>query len=194
MKKKQISKIASSKDFFGSEADKAVLNRLSALSKEEDLLKQALYELLHKGKTVKDIIGADAEQMEALYSIGYSQFKMQNFDMAKNFFQFLAMVDHTNPKYTLAIAACFRMEEQYEQAIVLYHMIMQAHPKYVDAYINICECFFKIEEWESLTGVFKLIEKLNTFQPLSKFNAQRYQVLQQKYQLRMQSDTQHKPH
>jgi tetratricopeptide (TPR) repeat protein len=158
------------------------------LGEDQDSLKHLLNQLLVENKSLKSSIGIDNDYLEAFYSLGYSRFKLHKLDEAKSIFQLLSILDHENPKYNLAIAACYRMQGDFNRAIIMYYVLINNHPKYVDAYINLSECLFKIEDWVRLDETFALIEKLIKLQPLSRFNQNRYQVIVSKRQLRIQAE------
>jgi tetratricopeptide (TPR) repeat protein len=160
-----------------------------SLPKEQaDRIKKIATDILVHNKTMKESLKVSDQQLEALYTIGYSRFKLYQFEEAKCFFQLLSLIDHHEPKYKLGIAACYRMSGDIERAIIMYQALIHQNPKYIDAYINLAECFFRTEDWESLEEIFALIDLYIDIQPLNRFNVVRYQTLRSKYAIRADQD------
>ena len=157
-----------------------------ALPKEQaDRIKKIAADVLINNKSVKESMKISGQQLEALYAIGYSRFKLHQFEEAKSFFQLLTILDHGEPKYVLGTAACYRMLGDFDRAIIMYEVLIHQHPKYIDAYINLCECFFRVEDWDGLLEIFELIELYIKIEPLNRFNDRRYQTLRSKYLIRL---------
>ena len=72
---------------------------------------------LAKGGTVKEIRGVDQGQMEAMYSLGYSRFDTGLYRDALKVFRYLALLDHWNPRYFLAIGLSLYKLGVYAEAI-----------------------------------------------------------------------------
>ncbi len=160
-----------------------------ALPKDRsDQLKKMLVDVLVDNKSIKECMSLGDNQLEALYTLGYSRFKLHKFEEAKSIFQLLSIMDHHEPKYTLAIAACYRMSGDFEHAIVMYQILIQKHPKYIDAYINLSECYFRLEEWSNLEAIFDLIDRYCRMTPLNRFNQKRFQTIRSKYNIRFEQE------
>ncbi len=161
----------------------------SALPKaQSDQLKKMLVDVLVDNKSIKECMHIGDNQLEALYTLGYSRFKLHKFEEAKSIFQLLSIMNHHEPKYTLAIAACYRMSGDFEHAIVMYQILMQKHPKYIDAYINLSECYFRLEEWDNLVAIFDLIDCYCRMTPLNRFNQKRFQTIRSKFNIRFEQE------
>lgn len=175
------------KDFFFDVKSYELL--YESLPKDQaDRIKNTAIDMLVNNKSMKESLKLSAQQLEALYTIGHSRFKLYQFEEAKSFFQLLSILDHNEPKYPLAIAACYRMSGDIERAIIMYQILIHKHPKYIDAYINLAECFFRTEDWESVEEIFTLIDLYIDVQPLNRFNGVRYQTLRSKYDIRVEQD------
>jgi tetratricopeptide (TPR) repeat protein len=181
-----MSRLKRKKNLFDIEAYQFLYDSLP--KDQADRIQKTAVDILVNNKSMKESMKVSDQQLEALYAIGYSRFKLHQFEEAKSFFQLLAILDHKEPKYPHAVAACYRMSGDIYRAIIMYQILIHQHPKYIDAYINLAECFFRIEDWSSLVLIFDLIDAYIKISPLNRFNDKRYQTLRSKYLIRSHED------
>lgn len=112
--------------------------------KLKEKLKQITEDIYENGKAPYEAMGMNKDMVEGLYSFGYRMYNTGKYDEAIQLFRLLIMLDPTNPKFVLGLAACFHMKKDYENAAssyVLCSMIDMTDPipsyHASDCYINL---------------------------------------------------------
>ena len=72
---------------------------------------------LNKGGTLGRIRKMKPDQMQAMYRLGYSHFDVGHYAEALRVFRYLALLDHWNANYFLAIGYCLFRLNHYADAI-----------------------------------------------------------------------------
>ncbi|HSI86704.1 MAG: SycD/LcrH family type III secretion system chaperone [Candidatus Methylacidiphilales bacterium] len=75
---------------------------------------------LKNSATLKDVRGLTNENMEAVYSVGYSLYTNGKFEDSEKIFQFLCLFDHLERKYWLGLGGSRQMLKQYDRAVEAY--------------------------------------------------------------------------
>lgn len=101
---------------------KQALNEMGGGQPEE--IKQAVEKLTtdiyEKGMLPKDAIGLSDGMIEGMYSFGYRLYNTGKYDKAVQLFRLLVMLDPTQEKFSLGLAACFHMMKNYHNASTTY--------------------------------------------------------------------------
>lgn len=82
-----------------------------------DKFEEAIDFLFNQGGTLAQIRGLTDEDLEGLYSIGYSEYGQKNYERAESMFQFLCMFDHLKPKFWLGLGMSRQKLGKYEAAV-----------------------------------------------------------------------------
>ena len=72
---------------------------------------------LKQGGTLGKLRQVNSDQMEAMYTLGYGHFGIGHYADALRVFRYLAMLDHWNARYFLAIGYCLYQLKHYGDAI-----------------------------------------------------------------------------
>ena len=92
------------------------------------------------GKTVAEMRGLGPDDVEAIYSMGYTYYQVGKLDEAENAFRFACLLDHLDGKYWLALGAVLQTKRQYAEAVKVYANMLVTDMKEPRAYYRIAEC------------------------------------------------------
>ena len=107
-------------------------------------------EQLSKGKMrIKDVLQIPDKHMEMLYAIAYNFYQGKKIEKANKIFTMLCTYDPLTTKYWEGFAATFRVQKKYNEAIAAYHMLTQLDALKISYYIDLAECFIKIDKPET---------------------------------------------
>lgn len=77
-------------------------------------------EVLQKGQVPKDILGINDAMMEGIYGQAYRLYNTGKYKDAMQLFRLLIMLNASETKYTMGLAACFHMLKEYRSAVETY--------------------------------------------------------------------------
>lgn len=131
--------------------EKEVQKAIEAVGKQEqpftyDSLIGILHSILDTGKMPKEALGFSPERMDNSYAQAYVLYNTGKFVDASHIFRFLVILDSTEPKYYLGLAACLHMLKDYEDAAKVYMgcaMIDQNSPI---PYFHASDCFIQMRD------------------------------------------------
>lgn len=86
----------------------------------EEQLQEMVETFINSGLAYKDLRGLGDKDMEAIYSLAYTLYNHNKYDEALKVFKFLSLMDHTEKKYFLGLAACRQMLGLYDKAVEAY--------------------------------------------------------------------------
>ena len=92
------------------------------------------------GRTVAEMRGMHPDEVEAIYSMGYTYYQVGKFDEAEKVFRFVCLLDHLDSKYWLALGAVLQAKRQLAEAVKVYANILLTNMHEVRAYYRIAEC------------------------------------------------------
>ena len=72
------------------------------------------------GATLKEVRGITNDELEAVYSFGFSYYNTGRFEDAQKLFEFLVLFDHLNTKYWFALGAVQQARKDFQKAIASY--------------------------------------------------------------------------
>ena len=72
------------------------------------------------GATLKEVKGISNEELESVYSLGFSYYRTGKFENAQKLFEFLVLFDHLNAKYWTGMGAVYQMQKRYGEAVTAY--------------------------------------------------------------------------
>ena len=89
---------------------------------------------------------ANDAKLEEFYMIGYNNYKAGRFKEAAPFFHILIYARPKEAKFMMAIAACYHMMKDYQQATGWYTLTTFLDPKDPRPYYHIADCWLKVGE------------------------------------------------
>ena len=103
-----------------------------------------LLEGLKKGHTLGDLQGYSPEEIEVVYSLGFTSYQAGRFDEAEKIFRFACMFAHLEPKYYLALGGALAAQRKYAEAIPTYAYVLMLELNNVEAYGCIADCYLAL--------------------------------------------------
>lgn len=117
-------------------------------------LEDALGKMLKEGMTPKDAFGVSSNVLESVYAQAYRLYNTGKFVEAIHLFRILILMNTTEPKYTLGLAACFHMLKEYKNAIQAYTMCTVIDPVSPIPHYHASDCFIQMKD--SLSAMISL--------------------------------------
>lgn len=110
----------------------------------QEQIAEAAKKFVNDFATLGELKGISHEELEAVYSLGFTHYRTGHFEDASKLFQFLVLFDHLNPKYWLALGAVQQVAKDYKGAIASY-----AYASFLDLenpkpQLHAAECFLAL--------------------------------------------------
>ena len=111
------------------------------------------------GKTVAEMRGLSPDEVEAIYSLGYTYYQVGKLDEAEKVFRFVCFMDHLDGKYWLALGAVLQSKRRLEEAVKVYANILLTNMNEPRAYYRIAECKLALGDREEAQEALAMLEK-----------------------------------
>ena len=116
-------------------------------------------QFLNEGATLGELKGISRQELEAVYSLGFTHYRTGHYEDAAKLFQFLVLFDHLNPKYWLALGAVQQVAKDYKSAISSY-----AYASFLDLenpkpQLHAAECFLALGDKENAASSLLALEE-----------------------------------
>lgn len=133
-------------------------NKLNAESAFAELTNR----IFKKGMLPKDAMGINNNVLEGIYAQAYRLYNTGKYVEATHLFRMLILMNATEPKYVLGLAACFHMLKEYNNAISTYTMCSVLDPQNPIPYYHSSDCFIQMKDFISAMICLELaIQKSN---------------------------------
>ena len=86
----------------------------------QERISEAARRLAQDNATLKELKGVTNDELEAVYSLGFSYYNTGKFEDAQKLFEFLVLFDHLSSKYWFALGAVQQARKDYEKAVASY--------------------------------------------------------------------------
>lgn len=116
-------------------------------------------QVFKKGQTPKDALGLSDAQIEGLYAQAYRLFNNGKYKDAKAIFRIMIALNALDPRYTMGLAACCHMMQEYELAVPMYLMSFEQDKKNPLPLYHASDCFLKKGDVES--AIFVLTQAVD---------------------------------
>ena len=80
------------------------------------------------GETLTRIIGFEADELEAIYHIGFQEFEQGRLEEAGETFRFLCLADHRSPRFWMGLGAVKQRRGDHVGAIAAYSVVADLEP------------------------------------------------------------------
>jgi type III secretion system low calcium response chaperone LcrH/SycD len=100
------------------------------------------------GGTFAAVAGLDADDLEAIYHLGYNQYEQEQYAEAERAFQVLCFHDHLSPRFWLSLGAARQQLKDYAGAIMAYSMIPETGSANPLAPLRAAECYIALGLFE----------------------------------------------
>lgn len=102
---------------------------------------------LTEGVLPKDAMGLSDEYIEGMYAFGYRLYTTGKYDQAAQIFRLLVMLNPSESKFLLGLAACYHMKKDYDKASNTYMLCSVLSPMDPLPYYHISDCFVEMEDY-----------------------------------------------
>jgi type III secretion system low calcium response chaperone LcrH/SycD len=136
------------------EAEKA-----EVMKKAEDSMISWTTKMMKQGLSPKDAMGLSSQVLEGMYAQAYRLYNTGKYPEASHLFRTLIVMDPTQAKYVLGLAACFHMLKEYKNAIYTYTMSSVVEANNPVPYYHSSDCFIQMKDYMSALVCLKLAIK-----------------------------------
>ncbi len=100
-------------------------------TKEEirDAVEGVMSDVFEKGMLPKDAMGLSDSMVEGIYGHAYRLYNSGQYREASQLFRLLVMLNATEPKYVLGLAACYHLLGEYDNALMTYSVVEVLNPE-----------------------------------------------------------------
>lgn len=103
-------------------------------------------DFFRRGTLPKDIFGLDNNILENIYAQAYRLYNTGKYTEASHLFRILIMMNATEQKYMLGLAACFHMLKEYDNALNSYTLCSALDPKNPLPYYHSSDCYIQLKD------------------------------------------------
>jgi type III secretion system low calcium response chaperone LcrH/SycD len=140
----------------------------------------SLMKMLEKGIIAKDTFGISNEKIEALYSQAYILYNTGKFRDAIGLFRILIMLDPSEARYLIGLAASYHLLKEYRNAIKTYTICLALDPNNPIPFFHLSDCYYQINDKASALVTLNMAVKRAENKP-------EYQILKDRALLTMTS-------
>lgn len=140
---------------------KKATEQLGAGIKEEKKgqMQTAMQQATRKGSPTKDALGLTDAMVEGIYGQAYRLYNTGKFRDASQLFRLLIMINTTEPKYVMGLAACFHMLKEYKSAIDTYAILGVIDPESPISFYHASDCYIQSKDPVSAMMVLEIAVK-----------------------------------
>lgn len=128
-------------------------------------VKEMLDKIFVQGMLPKDAMGMSDVMVEALYAHAYRLFNTGKFEDAILLFRFLIVLDPTEVKYALGMAACLQMQKDYKMAAAAYAFASSVDATNPMPFYYASDCYIRLGDLENAKSVLKKTIELSGEKP-----------------------------
>lgn len=109
--------------------------------------------------TAKDALGLTDAMVEGIYGQAYRLYNTGKYRDAAQIFRLLLMLNATEVKYAMGLAACFHMLKEYTSAVGAYNMVTVIDPNNPVPFYHLSDCYIKLGDLLSAIVVLDMAIK-----------------------------------
>lgn len=115
-----------------------------AAGENDQTVKDAISRATRKGASPKDALGLTDAMVEGVYGQAYRLYNTGKYKEAIQIFRLLVMINSTEPKYAMGLAACFHMAKDYKTAVNAYAIVQVIDPDNPISFYHASDCFIQM--------------------------------------------------
>lgn len=142
--------------FSSTESDLAQARLKAAL----DLASEGAIAHLRAGGTMGEVAGVERDELEALYSLGYSLYEQAQYSDAFKAFSVLVAYDHLDLRYAGGLAGAAKEIGRYEDALRQYMFLALASPMEPAPLYHSAECLLRLQKQDEAVEALDLVIQL----------------------------------
>lgn len=114
--------------------------------KYQESITDAVTRATKKGTSPKDALGLTDAMVEGVYGQAYRLYNTGKYKEAIQIFRLLVMINSTEPKYAMGLAACFHMAKDYKTAVNAYTIVGVIDPENPIPFYHASDCYIQMED------------------------------------------------
>lgn len=99
-----------------------------------------------KGASPKEVLGLTDAMVEGIYGQAYRLYNTGKYRDASALFRMLIMINPTEPKYTMGLAACNHLMKDYKSAADVYAILAVIDPHNPVSFYHASDCYIKLND------------------------------------------------
>jgi type III secretion system low calcium response chaperone LcrH/SycD len=136
--------------------------------------------IVKQGVMPKDAMGLSDAMVEGIYGQAYRLYNTGKYKDASQLFRLLIMLNSSEPKYAMGLAACFHMLKDYKNAISTYAICGVIDPENPIPHYHASDCYIHLNDPASAAIALELAVKRAGDKP-------EYQVIKDRAALMIES-------
>ncbi len=113
----------------------------------------------------KNLVGVNSQVAEGMYAQAYRYYNTGKYDEACHLFRLLVMLDSTEPKYMMGLAACFHMMKNFRAAVETYTLCSVIDPQNPVPHYHASDCFIQMNDKASALVALQMTLKRTKGKP-----------------------------
>lgn len=109
--------------------------------------------------SVKDILGVTDESAEGIYGQAYLLYNTGRYRDAGEVFRLLVMLNSTEPKYLIGLAACYHMMKEYQSAGSTYNLASIIDPDNPVPFFHASDCYLQLGDKATAATMLEMAVK-----------------------------------
>ena len=109
--------------------------------------------------TLGELKGISRQELEAVYSLGFTHYRTGRYEDAGKLFQFLVLFDHLNAKYWLALGAVQQVAKDFRGAIASYGYASFLDLENPKPQLHAAECFLALGDKQNAASALLALEE-----------------------------------
>jgi len=119
----------------------------ATLSKEKSKdFQNVAAKVVQGGMMPKDMMGLSDAMVEGIYGQAYRLYNTGKYKDASQLFRLLIMLNSTEPKYAMGLAACFHMLKEYKNAVSTYAICGVIDPENPVPHYHASDCYIHMND------------------------------------------------
>ena len=111
------------------------------------------------GKPVYESCGITPDEVEAVYSLGYTYYQVGRLEDAETLFRFVTVMDGFDTKYGYALASTLQAEHKFADAAELYGTLVPIDSTNPAIYSGLAECRVALGDKKGAQAAFEALVK-----------------------------------
>ena len=116
-------------------------------------------------KAVKDMLGISDESAEGIYGQAYLLYNTGRYKDAGEIFRLLIMMNSTESKYLIGLAACYHMMKEYQSAGSTYNLASIVDPENPIPFFHASDCYLQLGDKVSAASMLEMAVKRSGAKP-----------------------------
>lgn len=128
-------------------------------------MQQVASKIVQDGMMPKDMMGLSDAMVEGIYGQAYRLYNTGKYRDASQLFRLLIMLNSTDSKYAMGLAACFHMLKEYKNAVSTYAICGVIDPENPVPHYHASDCYINLQDPSSALIALEMAVKRSGNKP-----------------------------